>query len=232
MQRLMSVLLVVGVAACGGGADGGSPNISDAPTGTADAGASSDGLPFQGLTVDWTASPALPGPLNLSTVNINVTSAKFRIEKLEAISDGGADPSTTMNQFDVLWNATTAPQAIYFFNAPPAIYSKIRLGLDKSAANAPSIEIAGTVVNNGTTEQFRITSTASADVEVLGYAVNYQLGDNEGMPIIVKLDAFLAEIDWTALPMTNNTRTLDDTRAADMTALLDRLELAFVGPLE
>jgi hypothetical protein len=232
MKRLMSVLLVVGVAACGGGADGGSPNVSDAPQGSLDAGANADGLPFQGLTVEWVGSPPIPGPLGLNGVTISVSSARFYIDKLEAISDGGAVPETTQEEFHVLWDISNAPPSILFQNAPPAIYSKVRLGIDQGPANGASFEITGNVVIAGTSEPFRITSMQKVDLEVEGYAIRLDLGDYEGMPIIVKLDAFLAEVDWSALPVVNNTRTLDDTNSVAIDALLGRFDLAFVGPFE
>ena len=78
--------LIALVAACGGG-DGGNSYPPDAPSAVLDSSSSSDGAPFQGLLIDWTAAPALPGSLNLSTM-VTVTSAKLYIEKLEAISDG------------------------------------------------------------------------------------------------------------------------------------------------
>lgn len=199
--------------------------------GALDAGANSDGAAFQGLTIEWVDSPDLPGSLNISTM-VTVSSAKFHVKKLEAIGDGGAVPETTQDEFDVVWNATTSPPLITFFNAPPAIYSKIRLSLDKGSSNAPSIEIAGTVLVNGTTETFLVTTTQKKDIEVDGYAVILDIGESEGMPIIVGLDALLADVDWMSLPMTNNVRTLDDTRGQDVDALLDHLEDTFSGPLE
>lgn len=228
MTRLMSVFLLV-VAACGG-SDGGS-NLADAgasldaPTGSSDASAA------PGLTVQWVAAPAIPGPQQLSTM-VNVTSAKFHLKKLEVIGDGGALPETTQDEFDVLWDATHAPPSIFFTTAPPAIYSKVRLGFDKGSSNAPSIEISGTVLVNGTTEMFRVTSTQKTDVEVGGYSVRLDLGEFEGMPIIVGLDALLADVNWMALPTPGGVRTLDDTSTQAMDSLLDHLEYTFSGPLE
>ncbi len=230
MQRLMSVLLVA-VAACGDAAGDGA-NLLDAPQGgAADAGTSSDADAFQGLLVAWEAAPALPGSLNLNTM-VTVTSAAFHVKKLEAISDGGAVPAATQNEFDVAWNAASQPFDLYFPSAPPAIYSKIRLGLDKSLANAPSIEITGTVQVDGSIEMFRVTSSRTADLEIGGYAVTLGLGESEGMPVIVKLDALLADVEWRALPTMNGVRVLDDTRTTAMDALFDRLEDAFTGPLD
>ena len=227
MQRLMSVLLLV--AACGG--DGGnSQMIPDAPA-SVDAGASSDSAGFQGLTIQWLASPAVPGPQNLPTM-VEVTSAKFHVEKLEAISDGGAVPETTLREFDLEWSATTTPEPIFFTSAPPAIYSKIRLGLEKGASNAPSIEIRGTVLVGGSTEAFVVSTTQKADLEIGGYAVTLGIGGSETMPVIVGLDALLADVDWMALPTTSGTRTLDDTQAMAVDDLLDRLEDTFTSPLE
>ncbi|MFN0248014.1 MAG: hypothetical protein ACKV2T_14080 [Kofleriaceae bacterium] len=228
----MSVLFVLGATACGGNADGGSPNVPDAPAGALDAGASADGAPFQGLTVDWADSPPLPGPLGLSGTTISVASARFRIERLEAISDGGAVPEARQDDFDILWDSSNAPPTIYFPNAPPAIYSKVRLNIDQGPGDTASFEITGSVVISGTTEPFRITSQQKIDLEVEGYAVRLDLGDQRGMPIIVKLDALLAEVAWSGLPVTNTVRTLDDTRPTEIDALRDRFELAFVGPFE
>jgi hypothetical protein len=234
----MSVLLVVvaaaAAAACGDSADGGNPmGLPDANGGTQDAASSSDGAPAPGLMIEWVDSPALPGPQNLPTM-VNVTSAKFHIKKLEVISDGGTSPATTQDEFDIRWNATMAPQPIFFTSAPPAIYSKIRLSIDKGSSNAPSVEIVGTVTINATTEMFRISSIEKIDLEVEGYLVNLTLGDSEGMPIIVGLDALLADVNWMSLPVESNARTLDDRSAtmAEMDLLFDHLEDTFTGPLE
>ncbi len=195
---------------------------------------SSDGAPAPGLMIEWVDSPALPGPQNLPAM-VNVTSAKFHIKKLEVISDGGTSPTTTQDEFDIRWNSTMAPQPIFFTSAPvPAIYSKIRLSIDKGSSNAPSVEITGTVTINATTEMFRITSIEKADLEVEGYLVNLTVGDSEGMPIIVGLDALLADVDWMSLPVDGGARTLDDRMGnmAEMDLLFDRLEDTFAGPLE
>jgi hypothetical protein len=227
----MSVLLVV-VAACGDGNGGGGPMTGadasasqDAPFGN------SDGAPAPGLVVEWVDSPALPGPQNLPTM-VNVSSAKFHIKKLELVSDGGTDPSTTREDFDILWNASVSPPSIHFLSAPPAIYSKVRLSIDKGSSSSPSIEILGTVTVDATTEMFRISSIEKADVEIEGYFVNLGLGDSQGMPIIVGLDALLADVNWMSLPVDSNARTLDDSNTSAMDALFDQLEDTFTAPLE
>ncbi len=58
------------------------------------------------------------------------------------------------------------------------------------------------------------------------------LGESEGMPIIVGLDALLADVNWMALPTPGGVRTLDDTSTQAMDSFLDHLEYTFSGPLE
>lgn len=230
MQRLMSVFLVA-VAACGGGS-GGDPMGLDASGGGFDASNSSDGAAFQGLTVVWEDAPAIPGPQNLSTM-VTVTSAKFHIKKLEVIGDAGDPINTTKDDFDILWDATTSPFPITFFTAPaPAIYSKVRLSIDKGSSDAPSVEIMGTVVINSNTEMFKITTIEKNDLEVRGYNVALGVGESETIPVIVGVDALLANVNWGALPNPGGVRTLDESSASALDAFLDHLEDTFTSPNE
>jgi hypothetical protein len=223
MQRLMSVLFVA-VAACGGGDGGAMTGLPDASSGADDAPGVSDAQAFQGLTLAWNAMPVLPG--SVSSI-VTVTSVKFHVDKLEVISDAGDPTDTTRRDFDLLWTATSpGPEAYSFFSAPPAIYSKIRMNIDKGASNAPSVEILGTTTANGAAEPFKITSIKKLDLEITGYNLMLHVGEAKMITCDVGVDAGLANISWGNLPTTSNVRTLDDS--APNTQAMD----AFFGDLE
>lgn len=229
MQRLMSVLLVV-VAACGDAADGGPSNLADAsasadaPTGV------SDSAVQTGLRLDWGDLPPLPGPLSAT---VTVTSVKLHVDRLEVLGDGGSVPQTTREDVALEWSMTASPSVIYMDDAPPAIYSKVRIGLDKVMANnGPSIEILGTTTANGSAEMFKITTTRKIDLEVTGYNITLGVGSPRTITVMVGLDAGLENVDWAALPVPNSVRTLDDSTANmdAMTAFIDDLALVFTAP--
>jgi len=220
------VLFVV-VAGCGG--DGGmSPiGLADA-SGASDAASSADGAPAPGLILDWADMPSLPG---MVSPMVTVTSAKFFVKKLEIISDGGATPQTTVDDAMLVWNATTQVLPTTFFGAPaPAIYSKVRIHIDKGSSETPAVEILGTTTATGSSEPFKITSTEKLDLEVDGYNVQLAVGDSKVMTVLVGLDAALANVNWAALPTPSNVRTLDDNSMSARDAFFEDLETAFTAP--
>jgi hypothetical protein len=229
MRWVMSVLLLVAAVGCGGG-DGGMSALPDGAAGAQDAISSSDGAAFQpGLTIQWVDLPALPGPVSAT---VTVTSAVFHVEKLEVIGDAGDPAETTKRDYKLTWNATQSPFDDMFINAPPAIYSKVRIGLDKGSSNAPAFEITGTVVIGGASEPFHITSLKKIDLEVTGYNVNLPVNGSADITVMVGLDDALQNVNWMALPTTNSTRILEDSAptAAAMDALVDDLEETFTRP--
>jgi hypothetical protein len=227
MERLMSVLLVV-VAACGD-AGGMSPMGFPDASGALDSASSSDGAPFQGLTLEWADMPVLPGTVSAT---VTVTSVKFHVKKLEVIGDAGDPMDTTLDEFDLAWSPMmpSGPPRYAFESAPPAIYSKVRINLDKGPSDAPSVEILGTTTANGSAEMFEITSTRKLDLEVNGYNINFNIGEQETVTVNVELDEGLENINWGNLPMPSNTRTLEDGNTNAMDAFLDDLEAVFTAP--
>lgn len=209
---------VLAVAACGG--DGGSGddgiNVSDAAS-SSDAFPSSDAQASTGLTVTWTAQPKLPGQFS----DVTVSTVKLRLARLEVIGDTGSTSGTTLTDFDVVWSATTAPFPISFFSAEPGLYSKVSLQIDGKVV-ARSYEIRGTVVINGTTEQFEISDTAALAVDVSGYNVTLIAGQAVEVPIRVDMDNAIDAVDFASLPTVANVRTMNQTTpgiAAVRTAL-------------
>ncbi len=226
MQRLMSVLLVA-IAACGDSGDRGGEYFPDA-AGVADAANSSDASPSQqGLELVWMDDPMLPGAVS-STVT--VMTAKFHVKRLEVLGDAGSIAEATSSDFDIAWNPATTPVPLSFPFAPPAIYSKVRLNLDKGNANEPSVEIVGTTTANGSVEMFKITSSEKLDLEITGYNTRLDVGEREYIMVLVAPDQGLANVDWATLPMQNNVRTLDDTNMVARDSFLDDLETVFTAP--
>jgi hypothetical protein len=227
MQRLMSVLLVV-VAACGGN-DGGSSSFPDAWSGQSDGAAASDSAPAQGLVVDWRDMPTLPGMVS-STVT--VFSVKLHVKKLEVVSDGGSVPDTTDDDFDLAWVGSSRPFPISFPTAPPAVYSKVRINLDKGSSNTPSVEITGSTTASGSAELFTIRSEQKLDLELSYQQFTLLVGDSKTVRVRVALDEGLENIDWVNLRKPSTMRLLDDTDTQAMDAFFDDLEEVFSASVE
>lgn len=225
MRRLMSVLVILAATACGGG-DGGAGDDTQLPDASAnlDGAPSSDAPTGPRLDVAWVAAPPLPGQV---TAAIFVQAATFHVDRLEVIGDTGDPADTTARDVSVSWSATVHPFRISFFNAPsPAIYSKIRIGIDKGSSNSPSIDIGGSVQIGSGTEPFHIISTKKTDLEITGYNVSLTVGSSATITVDVGLDTALAGIDWMSLPIKNGARTLDDEAAA-MDDFIDTLDDTF-----
>ena len=220
MQRLMSVLLVV-AAGCGG--DDGA-NLTDASTSSD---ASSDAPPGSGLVVQWQASPALPGEVSAT---VTVTTAAFHVKRLEVLGDAGALAETTRDDYDLVWAGPSEAPPLAFPFAPPAIYSKVRINLDKGPSNVPSLQITGTTTATGSAESFEITSFDKQSIEVTGYNVRLELGQSKELTVLVRLEDTLSHINWATLPVVGGKRVLDDSNMAAMDALFEDLEDAFRNP--
>lgn len=203
MRVTLGSLLVL--AACGDSPGGGTPT-SDAAA-SLDGATSSDAQPSPGLTVTWDAQPSIPGPFGSG---VSISSATFKLARLEVIGDTGSTVETTETNFMVAWSATQFPFPISFPLAQPGLYSKVSLQIDGGGA-APSYEILGTVVIGGSTEPFKITDTAVLQADIDGYDISLMAGRSKEVPIHVDLQDVLGSVNFSMLPTPGGVRTMDSS---------------------
>ena len=217
MRLILCCSLAVAACSGGSGGDGGDDNAVTDASSFNDGSASMDAQPSTGLTVCWTAQPALPGQFSEATL----LAVKLRVARLEVIGDTGSTTGTTMTDFDVIWSATTTPFPINFFAAEPGLYSRVSLQIDGKVVTR-SYELRGTVVINGTAEPFEISDTTALAVDVSGYNVTLMAGQAVEVPIRVDMEKVIEAIDFASLPVIANVRTMNQTTpgiAAVRTAL-------------
>ncbi|MBA3457134.1 MAG: hypothetical protein H0T42_28885 [Deltaproteobacteria bacterium] len=211
------VCCLLAFAACGDSSDSGtaSPDAMQ----SLDAGSFADAPAARtGLTVVWTAQPMLPGPF---ATNVNVSSVKLELARLEVIGDAGSTTATTTTNVEARWSVNGEPFPFNFSFAPPGIYSQVSLRIDGNVV-APSYEILGTVLINGATEQFKISDTDVLLVDIPGYNVILAAGLQADIPIQVELQNALDQVNFAALPVDMGKRTMNQTTtgiAAVRTAL-------------
>lgn len=211
------VCCLLAVAACGGDS-GGDPQPSPDAAHSLDAASASDAPAQTGLTVTWMAQPALPGPF---ANNVIVSAVKLELARVEVIGDAGSTTGTTTMDLEAIWASSGPPFPITFFNAPPGLYSKISLRIDGNVV-APSYEILGSVIINGTTEQFKISDTDVLLVDINGYSVGLSAGSSAELPIRVELQNALNQVSFATLPVVMGVRTMNQSTtgiAAVRTAL-------------
>jgi len=217
-MRVTLLGCLIALAACGDSAGGDQPNnVVDAGASN-DASHSSDAPAQPGLSVAWVDMPAIPGPF---ATGIQVTSFKVRLARIEAVGDGGGTVEDT--NLSVFWTGVD-PFEIFFFGAPPALYSTLSLTLRGDMVFPSSYEILGTRdIGSGTMEPFRISDTDPLSVDVTDYTVQLMPGRSETMWIKVDLQDVFDAINFMALPLTNNVRTLDQTNTVAITPVRNAL---------
>jgi hypothetical protein len=213
----LPLFLLLAAAACGG--DGGGSAGDD--TQVSDAAAPSDAPVQQGLIVNVVALPALPGPLKS---DLAVTSAVFRIQRLQVIGDNGQPMTSAPFQLD--WQAEGSnPSALDFPSAPSGLYSQVSIEIDE-AGPMPVYEIRGTAKVNGNTEMFRIIDRDSLDIDITDYNVTLAPGKTAVIGVRLDLKEAIESIDMQALPTMMGMRTLD-MASPQMPEFRDDLEDAF-----
>lgn len=181
--------------ACGGG-QGDSP----------DASTSSDAPSSAGLLVSWTANPALPGPFQN---DVTVTSAMFRLDRLEVIGDAGSGPLTTKRGVSLQWNKEgTNPAGSPFGSAPSGLYSQVTLRIDGDLIG-PSYEILGTVKVGGVTKPFKIEDLGVVTAEVKNYNVTLAPGGDGTLAVRVDLRDSIDGVDFSLVPEENGVLELE-----------------------
>lgn len=166
---------------------------------TPDASTEPDGPPRSlGMTVTWTARPALPG---LVTDKILVTDAVFQLEHLQLISDAGADDRTTDTRLQLEWSALGSPSDEVFPEAPVARYQQILLDMrsDVRPPYAFSYQIQGIWQDEGNARPFRIADPDMLEVPIPCDVV-LQANSSMSVPVRIDLSKALDGIDFKSLP--------------------------------
>ncbi|HEY4183290.1 MAG TPA: hypothetical protein VGM90_40985 [Kofleriaceae bacterium] len=227
-MRLMYgiVLLLVGAAAaCGDDGDGGS-SPTDAIA-ASDSGGGGDAFPnTPSLRVDWDARPQLG---SVSTT-LSVSKAQVHADRLQVISDVEDPTQTTARNLDLVWLDTgLVPDSVRFDDAPPALYSKIKVSLDEDqTATRGSVRIEGKVDAGMGMRDFTIETFRPTSIEVSGYSTSVFPGGTAKMGIDLDVAAALAHVDWANLNHPASTYVLDDTQTTAMDAFLVDLDAAFL----
>ncbi|CAN5852450.1 hypothetical protein BH11MYX2_BH11MYX2_39580 [soil metagenome] len=219
------VLLLASAAAACGDDGGGSSSPQDAIAASdASSGDAAPGNPP--LKVDWDAEP----PLGSLSTTLAVAKAQFHVDRLQVISDVEDPTQTTARNLALLWLDNGAlPDSVRFDDAPPALYSKIKLQLDTDqTATTPTVEITGQVDAGMGLKNFHVETFRPTSVEISGYSTSLVPGGTAKMGVSLDVQSALQHIDWSSVTKTGNTYVLDDTQTTAMDAFLVDLDNAFV----
>lgn len=187
-MRSIGVLLVVAGCSFDGGQT--SPDGSmmpDVPT------------PTLGMSLSWTARPALPGPIS---DKVTVTEAAFEVEHLQLVSDAGADDRTTRYRYQLVWNTSKTPGDESFPDAPVANYQRISLDLRPDIIPPFSYQIQGVWRDEeNEMKSFRIMDTMTVDIPI-DCSVILPAGGSVSVAVRLDLRDALNSIDFRNVPET------------------------------
>jgi hypothetical protein len=183
--------------------------------GSADAGPSGNGL-----SLAFSTTPAVPGPLLLGAT---LDSVDFYVKDLRITGDAApGDDRTHAAMVALSWGQELAPPPASFPTAPPGHYSKIAFKLENDTG--PAFKIRGTAYFNGTPHPYLIQDENSVSVSV-PMNVTLDVGGSASDTLRVNLYGVLVLVDWTQAELDSNGNiTLDDNQ---LHAFHDALGLAF-----
>jgi hypothetical protein len=188
-MRLIGVLLVVAGCHFEGGTM--SPDSATEPD-----------VPPQGglgVSLSWNASPALPGPV---TDKVTVTDATFELERLQLVSDAGADGRTTRSRYQLVWNAAMTPPRESFPDAPVAVYQRISVDLRPDILPPSAYQIQGVWRDEDELKPFRVADPAMLDIPI-DCSVSLPAGGSVSIAVKVDLRDALNSIDFRTVPEIN-----------------------------
>ena len=165
---------------------------------TSDAGGDS-----HSLAITWLADPALPGPINS---DITVTSASFKVARLQAIGDAGG---ASRDDLVLGWALESSPPALMLPDAPTGIYSKVTLAIDGGTALDIAYQIEGTVKINSQILPFEIHDRNAIDIEVKDFDVTLPPVGTATLAIKVDIGDALDNLDYESLDVDGGKLTLD-----------------------
>lgn len=223
-MRLLGVMLVcVGCHGPGSVA----PDSATEPDGPAHA---------LGMSVTWSATPAVPGDV---TDKLVVTDVSFQLEHFQLVSDAGADVRTTHSRYQLHWAAGATPAQDAFPDAPVAMYQKLSLDMRPGNQLPYSYQILGTWRDEsglgsdggggGEVTPFRIVNPMALSFPI-DCNVSLPPGGAVSIGIKLQLQKALDHVDLKGVPEVGGVRVL--TGGPMLMDLNDRLTKAFEVELE
>lgn len=201
MQGVVRLAIALGLVACGGSPPGTMPVDGPLP--------GSDGpVSNAGLTIPWTADPAIPGQV---ANDVSVTSMVFRVDSLRVVGDTGT--SATLGNLELQWTNGAMPSAAMFSDAPSGLYSKVAFHADGQLV-AYSWEIDGTAEVDGDTMPFAIHDmmALAADVDYAGAML--EPGGTAMLGVTFEMSQPFNGLDFSKLTNVGGTLVLDTNDSA------------------
>lgn len=206
MRGVASTMIAFGLGACA------SPAVTPP----------SDGMGSgAGLTVPWTASPAVPGPVSS---NVSITSMVFRVDSLRVVGDTGT--SDTLDGLELQWGPGQAPSPAVFSNAPSGLYSKVAFHADGAQVNF-SWEIDGSVQLEDGSHAFVVHDLMPLSAEI-DESASLEPGGSAELGVTFHVDQPFAGVDFQALALAGDLLVLD-TDDAQMPNFRTQLQQAIGG---
>lgn len=180
--------------------------------------------PGNGLTVTFRALEGLPvmiGTTRLDRVRLFATTVR--------VNGDSGDASTTRVDYKLEWDAMKSPPSIQFDEAPIGLYSSVELQIEEeSGSNGwDAFELEGEAVKDGEEHDFDIESHESVISVNLPVETMLAPGSSASIEITVDLAALVANIDWEQVGIDDDTLTIDDDDAAEITSIRAQLQNAF-----
>ena len=180
----------------------------------------SDGSNGTGLTIPWTASPAIPGAV---ATDLSITSMVFRVDSLRVVGDTGT--SATHGAIELQWASGQTPQPTMFSDAPSGLYSKVVIHADGELVDY-SWEIDGTVGLDGISQAFAIHDLTAMSINIDSSAM-LDPGGSAMLGVTFQMDQVFDGLDFTALDNDDGLLVLDTDDCA-MTAFRTNLQQSIV----
>jgi hypothetical protein len=161
-----------------------------------------DGGAGGGLTLTWTTTTPIPGPV---TDDLRVDDALLSMRSIRALGDAATGEFTTASDVTLSWADGEAPDDIVFDQAPPGRYSSLELRLDGS----PSLRLRGEVRLDGTWWPFEIIDDEATTVE---RELDVELAPGQGVtiPLAFDLAALAALVDFADVEPDDGVLRVDD----------------------
>ncbi|HEY0481010.1 MAG TPA: hypothetical protein VGD37_26025 [Kofleriaceae bacterium] len=189
-----------------------------------------------GMSVAWSANPAVPGEV---TSKLVVTDVSFQLEHFQLVSDAGADVRTTHSRYQLHWAAGAMPARDAFPDAPVSTYQKLSLDMRPGSQLPYSYQILGTW-----RDESGLGSGSGGEDEVMPFrivnpmALSFPIDCNVSLPpggsasigIKLQLQKALDHVDFKNVPVDGGVRVL--AGGPMLMDLNDRLAKAFEVELE
>lgn len=177
MLRVACIAALAMLAACPGGDDDGpGPDAAGA----------------QGLQINWSTTPTVPGSAGAA----QIVSVELDLSSLRALGDAApGDARTTATSVELDWSAGTVPAPIAFPAAPAGLYASLELG---SGGEDEHLRLDGTVEVRSETYTYRIEDEAPLSVSLAVDAMVVP-GARTEIGVVLDVAAVLAAVPFDQL---------------------------------